>query len=247
MDVSDGSDDSFSNHELAAAEFLLKSQSFEALLRKDKEPDLYKIKKSEDIESNITFSMVVQRIKTGSRADQVYLESSDVDYIYEVGPLIVKCSNKYKKWHMGKWMILKKKDVNLSFENTENPGFYRVYDDTRKCVEPRTIQTKIAPMIPGVIKIGALEKPSAALPLSGPPSIPLRGRQYSVALPLSDPPLVPFWGRQNSLQDHADSVVALKCQEWPQDVWEKFKSRNLNHLNLQEIKGNDILQFNFYY
>ena len=169
--------------------------------------------------------MGVQATKTGSRAD---LESSDVDYIYEVGPLVVKCSNIYKKWNMEKLMIWNKKDDNLFFENTENPGFYRVYDKTGKYMEPRTMQNKIAPMIPGVKQVAAFENPSAALHLTSPPSTLLQGRQYL-------------------LQDDEESVVALKCQHWPQDVWEKFKNRKLNHLNLQETKGNCILQFNYYY
>ena len=35
------------------------------------------------------FPMIVQVIKCGSRAEQIYLESSDIDYMYEVGPLLV--------------------------------------------------------------------------------------------------------------------------------------------------------------
>ena len=34
------------------------------------------------------FPMIVQVIKCGSRAEQIYLESSDIDYMYEVGPLL---------------------------------------------------------------------------------------------------------------------------------------------------------------
>ena len=228
MDASNGCEHSIFNHELTPAKFLLKSQSFEAIIRKDNEPDFHKVKKSDNIESYKTFPMVVQAIKTGSRADRVYLGSSDVDYIYEVGPLVVKCSNIYKKWNMEKLKIWNKKDDNLFFENTENPGFYRVYDKTGKYIEPRTMQTKIAPMIPGVKNVAAFEKPSAALHLTSRPSTLLQGRQ-------------------SLLQDDEDSVVALKCQYWPRDVWEELKNRKLNHLNLQEIKGNYILHFNYYY
>ena len=110
-------------------------------------------------------------------------------------------------------------DDNLFFEKTENPGFYRVYYNSDKPMEPRTIQTKIATMISSVKKVAALKKPSAALHSTSPTSIVLQGRQYL-------------------LQVDEDSVVALKHHHWPQDTWGKFKNRKLNHLNLQETKGN---------
>ena len=54
MDASNGRENSISNHELTPAKFLLKSQSFEALTRKDKEPNFHMVKKSYDIESYIS-------------------------------------------------------------------------------------------------------------------------------------------------------------------------------------------------
>ena len=225
MDSNNGSENFISNPELTPAEFLLKTQSFEALTRKDKEPDFHKINKLGNIESNKLFPTVVQAIKTRSRADRVYLESSDVDYIYEVGPLDVKCSNMYKKWNMKKLMILKKKDDNLFFENTENQGFYTICDNKGQKLNPLTINLKIKPLLSEVKKLAAQKKLSAAYPSSNPLSTQSPGK----------------------IDGKEDVVIALKCQDWPQDIWEKFENRNLNHLHLQEIKRNYILQFNFYY
>ena len=78
---------------------------------------------------------------------------------------------------------------------------------------------KIKPMLSEVKVLAAQKKPSAAYPSSD-----LR-----------------------KIDDNEDQVIALKCQDWPQDIWEKFESRKLNHLNLQAIRGNYILQSNFYY
>ena len=72
------------------AKFLLKSLSFEAIIFEDKEECGYEIIKSGYNVSQYTFPMVMQAIKTGSRADRIYLETSDVDYMYEIGPLVVQ-------------------------------------------------------------------------------------------------------------------------------------------------------------
>ena len=42
---------------------------------------------------------------------------------------------------------------------------------------------------------------------------------------------------QNMVKVDEDSVITLKCQEWPEDVWNNFKERNSNQQQLQEIKG----------
>ena len=75
--------------DITLAQFLLKCQFFPALFHKDKEKDKYQIIKSDDKVSKYMFPMIVQVTKCGSRAEQIYLESSDIDYMYEVGPLLV--------------------------------------------------------------------------------------------------------------------------------------------------------------
>ena len=86
-----------------------------------------------------------------------------------------------------------------------------------------------------------------------------------IALP---PQALPPYGLQNSLQPHSafampempnilksfsylkeqeersqvffneDSVLALKCQKWPRDIWKNFQKRKPEHLNLELLKGN---------
>ena len=43
---------------------------------------------------------------------------------------------------------------------------------------------------------------------------------------------------QNMVKVDEDSVIGLKCEEWPEDVWNNFKERNLSQQQLQDIKGN---------
>ena len=96
MEGRNGTANTIDSDSIILAKFLLKSHSFKSVIFKDKEQEFYKIIKSGDEVSELTFPIVVQAVKTGSRADQIYLESSDVDYMYEVDPLVVgqKQSNK---------------------------------------------------------------------------------------------------------------------------------------------------------
>ena len=40
--------------------------------------------------------------------------------------------------------------------------------------------------------------------------------------------------------NNEDSVIALKCQKWPKDVWSIFEKRKTGHLNLEQLKGDFI-------
>ena len=81
--------------------FILKSWSFGAVFFKDKQPDFYKVVKSNDKVSKLTFPMVIQAIKTVSRADQTYLDTSGLDYMYEVGPMMVATNTNENIAHQG--------------------------------------------------------------------------------------------------------------------------------------------------
>ena len=74
------------------------------------------------------------------------------------------------------------------------------------------MQSKLAPIIREVKQVASLEKTSAAL--------------------LTEIKMM--------FNSEEDSVIALKCQEWPDDVWKNFEERNLQHLNMQQLKGDYI-------
>lgn len=190
------------------AQFLLKSQSFRAIIRKDEEPEFYRIIKSGGKISELMFPMVVQAIKTGSRADQLYLKCSDVDYMYEVGPLVVG----RKQNELEKELSTTTNNVFLHFSNTKNAGFYTISDKKDGYLFPVAMQSKLAPIIREVKQVASLEKTSAAL--------------------LTEIKMM--------FNSEEDSVIALKCQEWPDDVWKNFEERNLQHLNMQQLKGDYI-------
>ena len=187
------------------AHFLLKSQSFQAIIRKDEEPEFYRIIKSGGETSELMFPMVVQAIKTGSRADQLYLKRSDIDYMYEVGPLVVG----RKQNQLEKELNTTTNDVSLHFSNTKNAGFYTISDKKDGYMFPVAMQSKLAPMIREVKQVASLKETSAAL----------------------------LTEVKTTFNSEEDSVIALKCQEWPDDIWKNFEERNLQHLNMQQLKG----------
>ena len=182
------------------AQFLVKCQFFEAIISEDKEQDVYEIATSSDKKklSKFLFPTVVQAIKAGSRADQLYLDTSDNDYMYEVGPLHVQRQPE----------TLKEDKFEFYFQRTKNPGFYIIFDSSGGYLHPAVMQSKLASIVRDAKSVALLK--SASLPAK----------------------------LQNLVKVDEDSVIALKCQEWPEDIWNNFKERNLNQQQLQEIKGN---------
>ena len=182
------------------AQFLVKCQFFEAIISEDKEQDVYEIATSSDKKklSKFLFPTVVQAIKAGGRADQLYLDTSDNDYMYEVGPLHVQRQPE----------TLKEDKFEFYFQRTKNPGFYIIFDSSGGYLHPAVMQSKLASIVRDAKSVALLK--SASLPAK----------------------------LQNLVKVDEDSVIALKCQEWPEDIWNNFKERNLNQQQLQEIKGN---------
>ena len=56
---------------------------------KDPNQEFYEVVKSAEKLSSLMFPMIAQLVKTVSRADKVYLDNSDIDYMYEIGPIMV--------------------------------------------------------------------------------------------------------------------------------------------------------------
>ena len=208
------------NHDsvtIGLAKFLLKSHSFKSLIFRDNEQVFYKIIKSDDQVGELTFPLVIQAIKTGSRADQVYLESSDLDYMYEVGPLVVG-------WRQDK----KDPAAGLYVNSTGNPGFYTICDRKGRYIYPVAMQSKVAPMIQEVKRIASLEETSAALP----------SERKTISFASAKIPKLPRHDKDN---EDEDAVIALKCQEWPEDIWRRVEDRNSSsYFDMQKLKGDYI-------
>ena len=175
---------------------LLKMAVFPALflMFPDKNPDVYEIVGNfiDQPVSSTLFPMITRVVKTGSRAEQLFLGKSDVDYIYEIGPVKVKSeidrvSPKY---------------FQFKYVKTVNSGFYYVDDQYGDSLYSTVLQTKLAPMLRSALKnIASLTETKAALPVE---------KQRRNHHP-----------RINKTLDE-DVVIALKLDSWPGDVWKKF-------------------------
>ena len=229
------------------AQFLLKCQFFDAIYKKDHYQDIYQIIESDEKVSKHLFPMIIQAVKSGSRAEQIFMEYSDVDYIYEIGPLLVG----EKKEDLKQDCELKETDVTFYLDITKNPGFYTVCDEEGGYLYPKALQCKFAPVFHGVKQMASLNEVSATLPRIVLPHHALR--PYVLQNPLQQHsafgmPRMPditkslfYLMKQEQLSQvpfKEDSVIALKCQKWPRDIWKNFQKRNPEHLNLEQLKGN---------
>ena len=216
--------------DIIRAQFQLKCQLFPALFHIDKNEDKYQIIKSDEKVSEYMFPMIVQVIKCGSRAEQIYLDFSDIDYIYEVGPLLV-----------GRKRFLKNK---FYFNTAKIPGFYTVCDEKGGYLYPMSLQSSFASVIHGVKQLASLETTSAALPSIPLPPGTLREISSGLAMQMfihHEWHSLNFFGMgNNQVKSDEDSVIALKCQKWPKDVWKKFKKRKPGHMSFQQLKGDLI-------
>ena len=191
------------------------------------------------------------------------MDSSDIDYIYEVGPRLVREKRFLKK--------------ALYFDVTSNPGFYTFCDEKGGYLYPMSLQSMFAPVIHAVKQVASLEKTSATLPSITLPHetlqhflyefrternemenynqfrmqhnqirinedsvIALNGMQLNQSRINEDSVIALNRMQHNQQRINEDSVIALKCQKWPKDIWKKFKKRKLGHVNLQQLKGDLI-------
>ena len=85
------------------------------------------------------------------------------------------------------------------------------------------MQSKLAPMNLEVKRIASLKEISPALPLEAKKRFP-----GFVNIP------------QLCLEDEGkeDSAIALKCQDWSENIWENFKDRNVSpYFDMHKLKG----------
>ena len=116
------------------------------------------------------FPTIVQIIKSGSPAEQTFLDYSDIDYIYEVGQFVVEQKTLFRK--------------TFYFDVTENPGFYTVRDKEGGYLYPMSLQSSFASVTHGIKQTASLQKASATLPLinttAATPHDPSYGLEWNV-------------------------------------------------------------------
>ena len=106
---------------------------FEAL--EDEEQVEFKILASH-ADSSSLFPTTIRRFLAGSRAEKFHIESSDYDFIYEIGPGMVTPD-----------FIEGKEDCRFYCTPTENVGFFNVFDANKQKLSPATLQAKMFPQI----------------------------------------------------------------------------------------------------
>ena len=229
---------------------LLKLVVFPALFHMvpDENRDVYEIVGNciDQPVSSTLFPMITRVVKTGSRAEQLFLgKETDVDYIYEIGPVKVKSE-----------IDRASPKFQLKYVKTVNSGFYSVDDQYGDSLYSTVLQTKLAPMVRSALKdIALLEETKAALPVEEKRSneTSIEDEQssnetwdgYSVIDMLS----LTKAALQEKLSNHRspfdktsreDVVIALKVDSWPDDVWKEFSMAHEKIWNrnvVQKLKG----------
>lgn len=237
------------NPDVTHAQFLLKCQFYDAIFWEDQAQDIYQIIKSNEKVSKHLFPMIIQVVKCGSRAEQIYMDDSDIDYIYEIGPLLVG----EKKEELKQDCEIKENKDTFYLDITKNPGFYTVCDREGGYLHPVALQSKFAPVFHAVKQMASLNKTSTTLPpIALPPHAlpphtlqnPLK-QHSAFGNPITPDIFKSFsylmeQGRLSQVSFNEDSVMAFKCQKWPRDIWKNFQKRKPEHLNLEQLKGNLI-------
>ena len=94
-------------------------------------------------DSAILFPTTIQRFLAGSRAEKLFVESSDYDFIYEVGPGMVTPDFKEGK-----------EECRFYCTPTKNIGFYYVFDSNKQKLSPATLQAKMFAQVMDPSKAG---------------------------------------------------------------------------------------------
>ncbi|XP_057293158.1 uncharacterized protein LOC130621822 [Hydractinia symbiolongicarpus] len=142
------------------ANLMLRTQLFKAQFEVDRKRDCFTYLDDDLPISHTLFPIITKAVKTGSRAERVYLSHSDVDYIYEIGPLKVYS------------VIDSLRRKKFTYKRTDHAGFYQIIDKHGCVLYPKVMQVKLAPMLGSTApefdstfkQIAMEEKTKAALP-----------------------------------------------------------------------------------
>ncbi|XP_066927012.1 uncharacterized protein [Clytia hemisphaerica] len=176
-------------------QFILKTRSYQACFFQDENTDSLDLIKTKAPISYLMFPIATKAIKTGSRSEQVYLQDSDVDYIYEIGPLLVEEVSLLNK-------IINLRKHSLWYKETKHAGFYTVIDDEGGHIAAVAMQAKID---------------------SSAKSIKLLSERKEVSAVLTTNQNAEDDKDDDSLGE--DRVIALPLKQWPPPNWKSFSKR----------------------
>eukprot|EP00111_Clytia_hemisphaerica_P015993 TCONS_00047298-protein len=175
--------------------FILKTRSYQACFFQDENTDSLDLIKTKAPISYLMFPIATKAIKTGSRSEQVFLQDSDVDYIYEIGPLLVDDISLLNE-------TIKSRKHSLWYKETKNAGFYTVIDDEGGHITAVAMQAKID---------------------SSAKSIKLLSERKEVSAVLTTNQNAEDDKDDDSLGE--DRVIALPLKKWPRPAWKSFSER----------------------
>ena len=187
----------------------------------------YCIKKIDDefSLSSIFFPAITKIHTTGSRAEKLWIPSSDKDTVYEIGPGLVS-----QKPPPGSQL-----DNVFFWEEAENIGYYRVSDSKGGYIYPQDLQMKLAPTFQYLNKLSNRSNQDHLQTVS---PLPQAKGGYDANEEKTNAAV--------KLDDDDDHVIGLKLDKWPDSVQEHFKLKlESAPFNLQEIFGKEcrILSF----
>ncbi|XP_066921391.1 uncharacterized protein [Clytia hemisphaerica] len=182
------------------AKFILKTSAYEALFFDDEVADTFDVMKTNYKISHLMFPIVTKAIKSGSRSERAYLDYSDYDFIYEIGPFIV---NDIRDKQTDQLRL-----NNLWYKETNHAGFYTVCDDYDGYLTPVGLQTKVKHQTDITKGFSSNEEPKATMANKG------YGENQNYL----------------RLDDKEDKVIGLRCKGWPKEIWETFNARKRPHL-----------------
>ena len=147
----------------SAAIILLKLQTY---LHADREMDKWSHDESlemppEEELSKYLFPSVIGRIFTGSKAEGLSRKNSDVDCMYEIGPVLIHSTKKERCWYISP---------------SDKPGFYLVRDEADRLIHPKLVQQQVAPCLKS--GTGRAELSTADALFSRPQSVTLPNSEH---------------------------------------------------------------------
>ena len=168
--------------------------------------------------SSVSFPAITKIHTTGSRAEKLWIDKSDKDIIYEIGPGLIyqkKMESQKDDLHHQRYPL----DVGFFWEDAEqNIGYYRVFDSKGGYLYPQDLQMKLAPTFQ-YLDMDA----------------PINNRQSSSQNVAKKRKMTQAAVNLNNGHDH---VIGLKLDKWPDSIKNKFTPKlKLTPSEIQQILG----------